>query len=148
MADWTSLVGSEKKKLINLLPDQLEINDILFPETKDTAVKLWQDFGFLYQLINQSSDNNPKLYLDVFSRARGLIYFAPREVLELVTIKLAPYMHPLAYHVPVFLKNHSSFKQFTSQWCGKNNDDAEKVFFQNLTNGMVRVMFSCIKPGK
>ena len=64
--DWTSLAGSEKKKLINLLPDQLEINDILFPETKYMVIKLWRDFGFLYQLINQTSDDNPNLYLDVF----------------------------------------------------------------------------------
>jgi hypothetical protein len=47
--DWTSLIGSEKKKLINLLLDQLEINDILFPKTKHAVVKLWRDFGFLYR---------------------------------------------------------------------------------------------------
>ena len=64
--DWTSLTGSEKKKLINLLPEQLEINDILFPKTKDMVIKLWWDFGFLYQLINQTSDDNLNLYLDVF----------------------------------------------------------------------------------
>ena len=38
-------------------------------------------------------------------------------------------MHALAYHVPVFLKCHSSFKQFTGQGVEKNND-AKKIFFQ------------------
>ena len=39
-------------------------------------------------------------------------------------------MHALAYHVPIFLKNYSSFKQFTGQGVEKNNDDTKKIFFQ------------------
>jgi len=38
--DWTSLVGSNKKKLMNKLPLQLESSDILFPETKETVIKV------------------------------------------------------------------------------------------------------------
>lgn len=38
--DWTSLLGSDKKKLMNTLPRQLECSDILFPETKVTVIEL------------------------------------------------------------------------------------------------------------
>ena len=131
--DWTSLAGSEKKKLINLLPDQLEINDILFPETKDTVIKLWLDFGFLYQLINQTSDDNPNLYVDVFSKAREFINLfcsLGSSRIGYNNSRVTPYMHALAYHAPIFLKNHLSFKQFTGQGVEKNNDDAKKIFYQ------------------
>lgn len=50
--DWTSLIGSDKKKLLHLLPTQLESRDILFPETKETVIKIWRDFESLYHLIN------------------------------------------------------------------------------------------------
>ena len=39
-------------------------------------------------------------------------------------------MHALSYHVPVFIKNHKTFKQFTGQGAEKNNDDANRIFFQ------------------
>ena len=39
-------------------------------------------------------------------------------------------MHALSYHVPVFIKNHKTFKQFTGQGVEKNNDDAKRIFFQ------------------
>ena len=50
--DWTSLIGSDKKKLMELLPPQLEQRDILFPETKETVIKLWSDFFTLYKVIS------------------------------------------------------------------------------------------------
>ena len=45
--EWTSLIGSDKKKLLHLLPTQLESRDILFPETKETVIKTWRDFESL-----------------------------------------------------------------------------------------------------
>ena len=41
MYDWSSLVGSDKKKLLYKLPEQRENDDILFPETKSNVVKFW-----------------------------------------------------------------------------------------------------------
>ena len=45
--DWTSLLGSDKRKLMNNLPAQLEQNDILIPERKGTVIKIWKDFNDL-----------------------------------------------------------------------------------------------------
>ena len=45
--DWTSYLGSDKRKLMNNLPAQLEQNDILIPERKGTVIKIWKDFNDL-----------------------------------------------------------------------------------------------------
>lgn len=50
--DWTSLIGSDKKMLMELLPSQLQEKDILFPETKDNVIQLWSDFHELYKIIS------------------------------------------------------------------------------------------------
>lgn len=39
-------------------------------------------------------------------------------------------MHALVYHVPMFIKNHKNFRQFSNQGIEKNNDDARKIYFQ------------------
>ena len=131
VCDWTSLVGSDKKKLLTLLPSHLESNDVLFPETKDVVVKLWKDFASLYQLINQTSDN-PNFFLDVFNSAKEfvMLFCSLTSRTGYNAARVTPYMHALVYHVPIFLREHSSFKQFTGQGVEKNNDDAKKIFFQ------------------
>lgn len=40
------------------------------------------------------------------------------------------YMHTLPYHVPLFIRKFPTLKQFTGQGVEKNNDDAERIFFQ------------------
>ncbi|KAK2549048.1 hypothetical protein P5673_030677 [Acropora cervicornis] len=45
--EWTSLVGSDKTKLMELLQTQLEQNDIIYPETKQRVIKLWPYFCVL-----------------------------------------------------------------------------------------------------
>ena len=131
--DWTSLVGSDKKKLLHLLPAQLESKDILFLETKETVIKLWRGFESLYQLINSNPEENENLHLVAEQKSK--------EFIELFCslggtrvgynkARVTPYMHALSYHVPVFIKNYKSFKQFTGQGVEKNNDDAKRIFFQ------------------
>ena len=70
--EWTSLIGSDKKKLMELLPSQLQEKDILFPETKDTVIQLWSDFHKLYKII---SDYNTEAeqYLDVLQKGKNFI---------------------------------------------------------------------------
>lgn len=41
-------------------------------------------------------------------------------------------MHALCYHVPCFIKNYKSFKQFTGQGVENNDNDAKQIFFQKL----------------
>ena len=131
--DWTSLIGSDKKKLLSLLPSQLESRDILFPETKETVVKIWRDFESLYQMINSAPDENENNFLDVSEKSKELIELfcsLGGTRVGYNKARVTPYMHALSYHVPIFIKNYQSFKQFTGQGVEKNNDDAKRIFFQ------------------
>lgn len=73
--DWTSLMGSDKKKLCHLLPSQLESRDILWPETKEIVVKPWRGFESLYHLINADPEEDENLVLDVSEKSEEFIEF-------------------------------------------------------------------------
>ena len=130
--DWTSLIGADKKKVMEGLPNKLEAQDILFPETKETVVKIWRDFTELYKEINQTDLNKDtfetihmkaKLWIELFCSLGGTRQGYSKD-------RVTPYMHCLVYHIPYFIKLHGSFKKFTGQGVEKNNDDAKKAYFQ------------------
>lgn len=64
--EWHQL-SSDKKGLKKFLPAKLEEIDVLFPETKETMIKLWKDFYAFYNLIN--SDTTTDFYLDIFQNS-------------------------------------------------------------------------------
>lgn len=64
--EWHQL-SSDKKGLKKFLPAKLEEIDVLFPETKETVIKLWKDFYAFYNLIN--SDTTTDFYLDIFQNS-------------------------------------------------------------------------------
>lgn len=131
--DWTSLVGSDKKKLLKLLPAQLEGNDILFPESKTVVVKLWRDFAALYGLINSSIQETENLFQDVSTKTKEFVELfcsLGSTRFGYTKARVTPYMHALVYHVPIFLRDYNSLKQFTGQGVEKNNDDAKRIFYQ------------------
>ena len=130
--DWTSLIGADKKKVMEGLPNKLEAQDIIFPETKETVVKIWRDFTELYKEINQNDLNKDtfetihmkaKLWIELFCSLGGTRQGYSKD-------RVTPYMHCLVYHIPYFIKLHGSFKKFTGQGVEKNNDDAKKAYFQ------------------
>jgi hypothetical protein len=130
--NWSSLVGSDKKKLMKYLPEKLEALDILFPESKETVIKIWKDFYSLYNLINIDS-NADDFYLDIFRKAKDFIsLFCSVGGVRIGYEKkrVTPYMHALVYHVPIFIKNYKKFRHFTGQGVEKNNDDAKKIYYQ------------------
>jgi len=51
------LSGSEKIKLLKLLPEKLSQSDVLHENTKKNVVKLWQDFYELYLVITSACNN-------------------------------------------------------------------------------------------
>lgn len=118
--------------MMKLLPEKLEALDILFPETKGTVIKLWKDFYSLYNEINSES-NDSDFFLDIFHKSKDFVnLFCSLGGLRIgyEQKRVTPYMHALVYHVPMFIKNHKNFKQFTGQGIEKNNDDAKKIYFQ------------------
>ena len=65
--EWHQL-SSDKKGLKKFLPAKLEEIDVLFPETKETMIKLWKDFYAFYNLINSDPTTND-FYLYIFQNS-------------------------------------------------------------------------------
>ena len=65
--EWHQL-SSDKKGLKKFLPAKLEEIDVLFPETKETVIKLWKDFYAFYNLINSDPTSND-FYLYIFQNS-------------------------------------------------------------------------------
>ena len=129
--EFTSLLGTQKKKLLSELPSRL--HTFLYPDTCETVKKIWDDFGSLYSMIadfNLTTDasrdifDKAKAWIDLFCSLRGARpgYTRPR---------VTPYMHLIPYHLPFFVQRHGCPKKFTGQGVEKNNDDAKRIFFQN-----------------
>ena len=139
--EWTSLIGSDKK-LMELLPAQLEGKDILFPETKDTVIQLWSDLHDLYKTI-RDYNTNAEQYLHVSQRGKNftnLFCSLADKRIKYGKDRVTPYMHTLPYHVPLIIHRFSTMKQFTGQGVEKNND-AKRTFFRSQISGMLQEMF-------
>lgn len=65
--EWHQL-SSDKKGLKKFLPAKLEEIDVLFPETKETVIKLWKDFCAFYNLMNSDPTTND-FYLYIFQNS-------------------------------------------------------------------------------
>jgi len=111
-------MGSDKKKLLHLLPSQLESRDILCPETKETIVKLWRDFDTLYQLINADPEENENLVVDISEKSKEFIelFCAPGDT-RIRYNKLCYPIHACTLlHVPFFIKKTKGIQAI--HWSG------------------------------
>ena len=77
--EFTSLLGSQKKKLLNEFPSK--VHEFLYPETCTTIRQIWTDFGNLYNKISDFSltdaaangiFNEGKAWIDLFCSLRGV----------------------------------------------------------------------------
>ena len=124
--DWTSLMGSDKKRLLAELPQKMAA--ILHPETVDGIIAIWKGFDELYKVItNWSPEENPtelwimaKDWIKLFLSMNG-----KREGYE--RRRITPYMHIMVQHFPMFLELYGSVKIFTGQGVEKNNDVARSI---------------------
>ena len=85
---------------------------------KETVVKLWMGLGISYHLINADPEENENHVLDVSEKSKELIElfcFLGGTRVGYNKLRVTSYMHALSNHVPVFIKNHKTFKQFTGQ---------------------------------
>ncbi|CAB3999312.1 Hypothetical predicted protein [Paramuricea clavata] len=122
----TSLMGSEKKVLLQKLPGKLD--QCLRPDTVLSIVKLWCDFSSLYtRLRDWKPDISPadflekaKEWVNQFTSLAG-----QREGYE--HSRITPYMHIMVAHIPWFLQMCKTVKMFTGQGVEKNNDVARSI---------------------
>ncbi|KAK3082818.1 hypothetical protein FSP39_006271 [Pinctada imbricata] len=133
--EWTSLNGTDCKKLLRSLPDKLLSSECIHEGSKSQVVKLWQDFRSLYSSLNSWSPDKITINL-FFSKAKAWIqdFVSLSSSLEGYDSKnVTPYMHILVYHVPHLLQKYGSIKQFTGQGVEKCNDDI-KLIYHRKTN--------------
>lgn len=125
--DFTSLLGSDKKKL---LADLLrKLTECTKQETSATVIQLWQKFQKLYLIITDKN-TSPSAAENYFIKAKEWINLFVSLKDKLIGYKRAdvtPYMHSLVYHVPLFIKKYKSVKLFTGQGVEKNNDMARNI---------------------
>lgn len=68
--EFTSLLGSQKKKPLSGLPPSL--HEFLYPNTFATVKQLWVDFGHLYDKISDFNLTDTSAY-DIFADAKAWI---------------------------------------------------------------------------
>lgn len=123
--EFTCLLGSQKKKLLNGLPSKL--GEVLCPDTCETVKQIWTDFECLYNIsdfnLSKTAANaifvQAKAWVELFCSLKGI-----------TRSRVTPYMHTLVYDIPFFVKMHGCFKKFTGQGVEKNNDEAKRVLFK------------------
>lgn len=127
--DWTSLLGADKKILLDALPDKMK--SFHRPEKSDVIVKMWKDFHQIYKIVNNwAPEHNPtyffiqaKEWINCFLQMNG-----KREGYE--KSRITPYMHIMVAHIPRFLELCRSVKIFTGQGVERNNNMARGVILR------------------
>ncbi|KXJ10506.1 hypothetical protein AC249_AIPGENE18777 [Exaiptasia diaphana] len=126
--DFTSLMGSEKKVLLEKLPSKLE--GVITPETANDVVQIWKDFNDLYSYLLQKKDpteEDIKVYLIKPTSWVNLFTSLGGKLQGYKKTSVTPYMHTMVYHVPTFMKLHNGIKKFTGQGVEKLNDDCRRI---------------------
>ena len=142
--DFTSLLGSDKKKLLSDLPEKLDT--CVHKDTSQTVIQIWKNFHELYNIIT-SKNPSPDTVDQYFLKAKNWInlFTALKDKhLGYKRADVTPYVHSLVYHIPIFLKNFKSIKLFTGQGVEKNNDMARNVVLhksnkQNATADVLKL---------
>lgn len=134
--DFTSLLGSDKKKLLHDLPDKLNANaEVIHPNTCETIVKLWKSFKDLYDIITDLTPsgeqiakyfNQAKVWINLFVSLRDKRQGYRRA-------NVTPYMHAMVFHIPTFLTKYGTVKMFSGQGVEKNNDVARNTVLRKST---------------
>jgi len=114
--DFTSLLGSDKKNLLSNFPEKHDA--CVHKDTSQTVIQIWNDFHELYNIITSKNPSPDTVDQKYFLKAKNWINLFTALKDKRLGYKRAdatPYMHPLVYHIPIFLKNCKSIKLFTGQ---------------------------------
>uniref|UniRef100_A0A1X7V217 Uncharacterized protein n=1 Tax=Amphimedon queenslandica TaxID=400682 RepID=A0A1X7V217_AMPQE len=126
---YTSLHGADKKTLLRQLPTKL--TEIIPDDLGRQLMKHWTDFNDIYHLIgtaNPTDQDKKAIEEKALQWIQDFIKF-PFDGLKKANV--TPYMHIMAYHVPLLMRRHKGIKRFTGQGVEKNNDLAKKLYFSS-----------------
>ncbi len=133
--DFTSLLGNDRKKLLQELPPKLT-SEVIHENTSERVASLWENFRKLYGTITclKPTDENisgffesAKAWIKEFNSLRNDRKGYARS-------NVTPYMHAMVYHAPYFLTKYKSLEIFTGQ-------GLRLLSCRNLTTGMQQQMF-------
>ncbi len=129
---FTSLVGSDKNKVLQTLPERLP--DILMPDTATKVAQIWKDFRTLYSTISLSSTTQ-KDALPIFELAKSWLHLflsLSHQRTGYAKKNVTPYMHILVYHVPESIRQFGSIKVFTGQGLEKSMDVTRRIYMRKV----------------
>ncbi|CAH3191986.1 unnamed protein product, partial [Porites evermanni] len=113
--DFTSVMGSDKKLLLQHLPAKLK--GAIKPQTSNTVIKLWKSFDEIYKLINTDKPSEQQIteyflkakeWVETFTSLGSSCQGYTKE-------KVTPYMHSMVYHVPRMMTLHKGVRKFFGQ---------------------------------
>ncbi|GES78564.1 hypothetical protein GLOIN_2v1828103 [Rhizophagus clarus] len=116
--DWTSLMGPDKKKVLQYFP----VSDFILERRGKDIEKLWHDFYELYLVLRKPILTNSEI--DDFKLRKE---------------DITPYMHVFSKHIPEFLQNlkekNLSLWLFSTSSIEKKNHNQVRLFFGGTTMG-------------
>lgn len=129
--DFTSLMGTDKKLLLEKLPAKLD--GIIGPTTSSTVIKIWKDFNDIYTrdlLKKDPTDEDIENYFAKVTAWVTLFKSLGGKLEGYGCSEVTPYIHCMVYHVPHFMKKHKGMKKFSGQGVEKLNDDCRRIHLQ------------------
>ncbi|PKY59032.1 hypothetical protein RhiirA4_514176 [Rhizophagus irregularis] len=143
--DWTSLMGPDKKKVLQYFP----VSDFISERRGKDIEKLWYDFYELYLVLRKPILTNSEIN-DFKVKVKQWIYLfccpnqgqinSSSQIPGLYRKEdIMPYMHVFSKHIPEFLQNlkekNLSLWLFSTSSIEKKNHNQVQLFFGGTTMG-------------
>jgi hypothetical protein len=136
--DWTSLMGPDKKKVLQYFP----VTQFILGKRGEDIQKLWHDFYNLYLILKKQSITdseindfkiNVKKWIKLFCQPNQGQINSASQILGLYRKEdISPYMHVFAQHIPEFLKKlkekNLSLRFFSTSSIEKKNHNHVLIF--------------------
>jgi hypothetical protein len=131
--DWSSLTGSDYKKLLENLPSKLCF--LIHHDTHYHTVKIWSSFLNLYRFVTLEIHEFSNIE-DIIEKCKGWVndFLALGPLGRKCFDSVTPYMQCLVYHVLFFTKKYGKLLRFSGQGVEKINDDIKKKNLHSKTN--------------
>ena len=126
--DWTSLSGSELKKVLSELPSKLIF--CIHEDTASDTVQLWKGFRQIYEQITDKNGleyNGEEMFETMQQFVKNFLNIGKKKREGYQPNNITPYIHTLVYHVPYFLQEYGSLAYFTGQVVEKTNDIIKQI---------------------
>ncbi|PKC10463.1 hypothetical protein RhiirA5_498443 [Rhizophagus irregularis] len=146
--DWTSLMGPDKKKVLQHFP----VTNFISGKRGEDIQELWRNFYDLYMIIRRPSLTDSEIddlevKLDIVLKCalsthrpnQGQINSSSQTPGLYRKEDVTPYMHVFSQHIPEFLRNlkrkNLSLRIFSTSSIEKKNHNQVRLFFGGTTMG-------------